>query len=252
MSRSVIVTGGGGGIGSAIAKRLLAPDRTVVVFESDARTVGRARTALTGGTGEFAVMRVDVADTGEVCRAIDEVVDRFGPPEILVNCAAITGVPAKMSLLDSTDEFVARMLAVNVIGPFACAREVARHMVASGSGTIINIGSIAAHRGQLDATAYTVSKSALVGLTRSLAIELGPAGVRVLQVDPGDISTPGSNRLVKRVEAGEARPGVTATPPIGRRGQPEEIANVVHFLCSPAASFMSGTQIVVDGGYLAG
>lgn len=252
MTKSAIVTGGGGGIGSAIAKRLLSPDRTVVVFEHDDASVAGARKALADGIGHFDVVKVDVADTKEVTRVVHDVAARFGTPEILVNCAAITGTPAKMGLFDTTDDFVARILAVNTLGPFACSREVARHMVEAQSGTIVNIGSIAAHRGQLDAAAYTISKSALVGLTRSLAMELGPSGIRVVQIDPGDISTPGSDRLVELIEANEMRSGITSGAPLGRRGRPEEIADVVHFMCSPEASFVSGTQIVVDGGYLAG
>jgi NAD(P)-dependent dehydrogenase (short-subunit alcohol dehydrogenase family) len=119
------------------------------------------------------------------------------------------------------------------MGPFVCSREAARHMAAHGGGVIVNIGSIAGHVGQQDASVYTMSKAALTGLTRATALELGHLNIRVVQVDPGDIQAAGSDLLLSQVAAGQVRSGLTRGPALGRRGTPDDIAATVGFLSSP-------------------
>jgi NAD(P)-dependent dehydrogenase (short-subunit alcohol dehydrogenase family) len=198
------------------------------------------------------VTEADVGDPAAAAAAVAQVAATLGPPAVLVNNAAVTGMPAKAPFLETDDAFLDRVLSVNIMGPFVCSREAARHMAAHGGGVIINIGSIAGHVAQQDASVYTMSKAALTGLTRATALELGHFNIRVVQVDPGDIQTAGSDLLLSQVADGQVRSGLTRGPALGRRGTPDDIAATVAFLSSPEASYISGTQVVVDGGYLCG
>lgn len=246
----VIVTGGGGGIGRAIAARFARCSQPVAVVERDAGTCASAQTWFASQGLPVTVLLADVGEPAAAAAAIAQAAADLGPPAVLVNNAAVTGVPAKAPFLETDDAFLAHLVAVNITGPFTCTREAARHMAAHGGGVIINIGSIAAHAAQQDASAYTMSKAALTGLTRATALELGPLGIRVVQVDPGDIQTGGSDQLLSQVATGQTRAGLTRGPAVGRRGTPADIAATVFFLCSTEASYISGTQVVVDGGYL--
>lgn len=248
----VIVTGGGGAIGRAIAARFARAAYPVAALERDAASCTAARDWFDAEGLHVMVLEADVGTPSAAAGAIAAVAGELGSPGVLVNNAAVTGAPAKAPFLDTSDEFLARLLAVNITGPFVCSREAARYMAAHGGGVIINIGSIASHAAQQDASAYTVSKAAMTGLTRAAALELGPLNIRVVQVDPGDIQTSGSDLLLDQVAAGQLRSGLTRGPAVGRRGSPDDIAATVFFLCSPEAGYISGAQVVVDGGYLCG
>jgi len=248
----VVVTGGGGAIGRAIAARFARAPHPVAVLERDAGACAAARAWFASEHLQVTVAEADVGDPASAAAAIAQVAATLGPPAVLVNNAAVTGVPAKAPFLETDDALLARVLGVNIVGPFVCSREAARHMAARGGGVIINIGSIAGHAAQRDASAYTMSKAALSGLTRATALELGHLNIRVAQVDPGDIQTAGSDLLLSQVAAGQLRSGLTRGPALGRRGTPDDIAATVFFLCSPEASYISGIQVVVDGGYLCG
>jgi NAD(P)-dependent dehydrogenase (short-subunit alcohol dehydrogenase family) len=248
----VIVTGGGGAIGRAIAARFARAGHPVAALERDAGACAAATAWFEAAGLRVTVLEADVGDPAAAAGAIAAVARDLGRPGVLVNNAAVTGLPAKAAFLDTSDEFLIRLLAVNLTGPFVCSREAGRHMAARGGGVIINIGSIASHAAQRDASAYTVSKAALTGLTRAAALELGPLNIRVVQVDPGDIQTVGSDLLLDEVAAGRVASGLSRGPAVGRRGSPDDIAATVYFLCSPEAGYISGTQVVVDGGYLCG
>lgn len=252
MTNPVLVTGGGNGIGAAISAEFARHGATVFVWERDDAAAATAGSRFADQGLGIRCRGVDVSDPGAVVTAMAELAAETGGPGYLVNCAAVTGIPAKVGFAETTPDILQRIMAVNAFGPFYCAREAAPLMAAQGGGVIINIGSIAAYRAQLDASAYTMSKSALTGLTRALALELAAQGIRVIQVDPGDIATETSNRLIDQVDEGLARPGISDLQPLGRRGEPADIARTVRFLCSPDAAFISGSQVVVDGGYLAG
>jgi NAD(P)-dependent dehydrogenase (short-subunit alcohol dehydrogenase family) len=248
----VVVTGGGGAIGRAIAARFARASHPVAVLERDPGACTAAQAWFASERLPVTVTEADVGDPAAAAAAIAQVAATLGPPAVLVNNAAVTGMPAKAPFLETDDVFLARVVSVNIMGPFVCSREAARHMAVRGGGVIINIGSIASHVAQQDASVYTMSKAALTGLTRATALELGHLNIRVVQVDPGDIQTAGSDLLLSQVAAGQARPGLTRGPALGRRGAPDDSAATVAFLSSPEASYISGTQVVVDGGYLCG
>ena len=252
LTGTVVVTGGGSGIGRAIATRFASGSDPVVVLERDAAARDAAQAWFESEELPVTVLAADVGDSGSAAAAIAWVAAELGPPAVLVNNAAVTGVPAIAPFLETDDGFLARLVAVNVTAPYICSREAARHMAARGGGVIVNIGSIAGHAAQMNASAYTMSKAALSGLTRATAIELGPLNIRVVQVDPGDIQTVASDLLASQVTAGQSHARLTRTPALGRRGSPAEVAATVFFLCSPEASYITGTCIVVDGGYLSG
>lgn len=249
MSNSVLVTGGGNGIGAGISAGLARQGDSVIVWERDAGTAAIAAERFAADGLRIDCRAVDVSDPAAVDAGMGDVGDGL---DVLVNCAAVTGIPAKVAFADTTPEVLARIMGVNAFGPFYCARAAAGLLAARGGGVIVNVGSIAAYRAQIDAAAYTMSKAAVTGLTRALALELAEQGTRVVQVDPGDIATDASDRLIAMVDDGRARAGISDLQPVGRRGTPADIAATVRFLCSPEAGFISGSQIVVDGGYLAG
>lgn len=240
----VLVTGASHGIGAAIARRLIYDGATVVTaVQTEALAVEVRRRSNTETTAD--VVAADLRDRGACRSIVDGCVERHGRIDVLVNNAAITGAAAKSALLAYTDEAFDELMDVNVGAAFRCSRHAARHMVDNGSGLIINIGSVAGFVAQLEAVPYSMSKSALLGLTRGIALELGRHGVRSVYVAPGDIDT----GVDADTGDGAAGPWQRATP-LGRRGTPADVAAVVSFLCSPGAQFVSGTSWAVDGGWL--
>lgn len=238
--KAAVVTGGTTGIGAAITSRLAAEGARVVAGRFDASQPSfDARDDVYVFTGD---LRKPVACV-EVVRAC---VERFGQIDVLVNNAAVTGGPALAPFLEADDEHLDAVIDVNLKAAFRCAREAARLMRAGG--VIVNIGSVAAYAAQSEAAAYVASKAGLLGLTRSLALELAPYGIRAVFIAPGDIDTDASRDLGG--PTADERPWQRRTP-LGRRGHPEDVAAAVAFACSDDASFVTGASLVVDGGWLA-
>jgi len=191
---------------------------------------------------------LDIADTASLAAAADLAVAELGGLEIWVNNAGI--FPTSGPALDVDDAFLDRMLQLNVRGTFAGAREAARRM--TGGGVIVNLASTAGFKANAGISAYVASKHAVVGVTKALALDLGPLGIRVLAVAPTIIDTPGvRDQLAPLAAAGLDVEARVATNPLGRMGVPDDVARVVLFCCSDMAAFMTGSTVAVDAGSLA-
>jgi NAD(P)-dependent dehydrogenase (short-subunit alcohol dehydrogenase family) len=245
--RVALVTGGGTGIGAGITRGLAQRGVTVVVGQSSEQRALAAAARFAAKGLAVSGVGADLA-TAEGCRrAVGAVIDRYGRIDILVNNAAITGPQAVTPFLRVTDDQLDRIIDVNLKAPFRCARLAADDMQKRSAGVIVNISSVGAYAAQFGAAAYVATKSALVGLTRGLALDLAPMGIRVVGVAPGDIDlAPGGPRPAPIPETWRER-----YTPLGRRGAPADIAAAVAFLCSEDASFITGETLVVDGGWLA-
>jgi NAD(P)-dependent dehydrogenase (short-subunit alcohol dehydrogenase family) len=250
--RVALVTGGGTGIGRGIVRALCEAGASVVLGQRRGGLAEQFAASLVA-EGYVAIgTTLDVRDRGQVRAAIGLAESRFGGLDVLVNNAAITGRPAVQLFLDTTDEHLDLVLDVNLRGVFVCSQEAARAMVARGSGgVIVNISSVGAFAGQEGATVYCATKAGLSGLTQAMALELAAHGIRVVGVAPGDIYTEASATMRTDVRQAGASGNYLRQTPLGRQGRPEEIGDVVAFLASEAASFVTGTTVVADGGFLA-
>jgi 3-oxoacyl-[acyl-carrier protein] reductase len=241
--RVALVTGGGRGIGAAVAAELAARGARVAVLDTDAELA--AESARNCG-GHAAVC--DVADRAAVDRACAEAEEALGPVDILVNNAGISpkrgGKPVPVWEMDGAEWDT--VVAVNLTGCFNMARRLTPGMVARRRGWIVNMASVSGRVWTpLVGGHYTATKTALVGLTRHWAGELGPHGVRVNAVAPGRIATP-----LAKLTAPETNAAIVAATPLGRAGEPEEVARAVCFLSGPDAEFVTGAILDVSGGWM--
>ena len=244
-NRVALVTGAGSGIGRAIAQGLAADGARVVV--SDLDEAGGAETVAaiekSGGKAIFARGDVSKPEDGEAL--VGSAVKEFGALHVAVNNAGISGPSASAGEypVDGWD----RVIAINLSGVFYGMRYQIPAMLDSGGGSIVNIASILGQVGFANSSAYVAAKHGVVGLTRNAAIEYAARGIRVNAVGPAFINTP----LIEKNMTPEARAGLIAKHPIGRLGEPEEVAELVVWLASDRASFVTGGYYAVDGGYLA-
>ena len=247
--RVALVTGGGTGIGAAISCRLADLGAVVVIAQSTRERAESAVAAL-GAPGRMLSGVGGDLGTAEACASVMQTtLDRHGRIDILVNNAAVTGPAATGPLLDFTDDHLDRVVDVNLKAAFRCSREAARDMVTRGAGVIVNITSVGAYAAQRQATAYVATKAALLGLTKGMAFELAPSGLRVVGVAPGDVDVTSPTRPASDGQQ-ETDPWARMTP-LGRRGHPDDVAAAVAFLVSDEAAFITGETILVDGGWLA-
>lgn len=248
--RRAVVTGGARGIGAAIVRRLAEAGADVVAADLDAEAATQLAGEVAAATGRRVIgTGVDVADSATLAAAAQRCVSEFGGLDIWVNNAGI--YPTTGPAVDATDEFIDRMLEVNVRGTFAGAREAARQM--SDGGVIVNLASTAGFRAAAGISAYVASKHAVVGLTKNLAIELAGRDIRVVGVAPGVIDTPGvQDQLAPLQAAGLDVEATIHRSPLGRGGRPDDVARMVVVLASDLAAWVTGTVVPVDAGSLAG
>ena len=244
--RVAVVTGGARGIGAAGARPLAADGRAVAVL--DLAEAGTAATvaAVTAAGGRALGVAVDVSDAGSVRAGVERVVAELGPPTILVNNAGI--LRDNLLFRMSEDDWDA-VVAVHLRGAFLMSRAVQQHQVAAGWGRIVSLSSTSAlgHRGQAN---YAAVKAGLQGFTKTLAIELGRFGVTANAIAPGVVRTDMLRATAERlgVPFEDFLADAARQIPVGRVGEPEDVAAVAGFLCSDAAAFVSGQVIYVAGG----
>jgi NAD(P)-dependent dehydrogenase (short-subunit alcohol dehydrogenase family) len=242
--RACVVTGGGGGIGRAVAVNLARAGARVAAIDRDERGLEVTQAALRElGSGHL-VTRCDTTSVESVSAACETTEKSLGPCSVLVNTAAVLrpGGLDELSLAEWNG-----VLAINLTGYFLCAQIFGRPMRKRGRGSLIHIASIAASHAQGKSGAYSVSKAGVVMLSRQLASEWGPMGVRSNVVSPGMVITPMSQAFYDTPGVTERR---TAVTPLRRIGMPQDIADAVLFLASDRSSYVNGDEITVDGGYV--
>jgi len=240
-ARVAVVTGAARGIGYAIARKFLDLGYRVALLDIDAVTLRKAARRL-DRHGPVLAQRCDVADPKQVRSAIAKVVKRFRRIDALVNNA---GIALFKPILKTKFREWARVLDVNLSGPFLCTQACAPAMLKGGGGAVVNITSISGLRASSLRVAYGTSKAALDHLTRQQAAELGNLGIRVNAVAPGPVDT----AMAKKVHTRDIRADYHDAIPLNRYGTEKEIAEVVAFLCSDAASYVNGQTLAVDGGF---
>jgi NAD(P)-dependent dehydrogenase (short-subunit alcohol dehydrogenase family) len=238
--KTAIVTGGGSGLGFAIADKFVQHGIQTIIAGRNKEKLEAAQQQL----GELChVHPCDVSDLASIPGFVRQVIEQFGQIDILVNNA---GINMKKEFTEVTDEEFQQVLLTNVTSVFALSREVVKHMLPKQSGSIINISSMAAQYGLPKVIAYSASKTAIDGMTRAMAVELSPKGIRVNAIAPGFIY---SEMTAKALDSDpERKAKVFGRTPMGIMGQPSDIGEAAYFLASDAAQFITGVVLPVDGG----
>ena len=250
MSRGVIVTGGSTGIGFEAARRFAAAGDRVMITARSADALDSARSALASDGLDVVTAAGSVSELGDVHRTLATALERLGSVDVVINNA---GICYEASVIDTDDEVWAALLATNVSGVFLMSREAAKVMIEQGTGgVIINTSSVNSTMVEPLYVPYSATKAAVDAFTKGMALELAPFGIRVVGVRPGYIETPMISKVLQdAVGADEWREAVAGVVPLGRMAYPEELAGTYFFLASDDASYITGTNVVVDGGRLA-
>jgi 2-dehydro-3-deoxy-L-rhamnonate dehydrogenase (NAD+) len=239
------VTGGGSGIGAECARTLARRNVAVAVADRDPRAAETVAAEIREGGGTAKAFVLDVTDAGQCGEVVEKVVAEFGGLHVAVNNAGIGGSHRPVQDYDVDDW--RRVLSVNLDGVFYCLRAELKHMIGQGRGAVVNMASIFAVAGQWSLPAYVTAKHGVLGLTRAAALDSAAHGVRVNAVGPGVILTP----LVEQHQDEAGKQALAAGNPTKRLGEPREVAELVSWLCSDAASFCNGGFYPVDGGFTA-
>lgn len=239
-----VVTGAAGGIGAVVARELVNQGASVVLLDLDLSKCTELAANLSEQSGvQITALACDISDPHSVRQAAAQVQERYGRCDILINNASVLR-PA--SLENITLEQWNQVLSVNLSGYLLCAQAFGQQMLAQGSGSIVNIASIAAHSPQPWSGAYSTAKAGVAMLSRQFAVEWGDRGVRSNAICPGLIRTPLSAAFYADPEIERQRSAMTASR---RIGEPQDIADAVLFLASARSSYINGTELVVDGGF---
>ncbi|MFL0507141.1 SDR family NAD(P)-dependent oxidoreductase [Ureibacillus sp. 179-F W5.1 NHS] len=247
-NKVAIITGGAGGIGKVTAKRFLEEGAKVVLVDLFQESLDETKAELES-LGEVIVVQADVSKEEEVKNYVNKTVEQFGKIDIFFNNAGIEGKVAPIT--EQKVEDLDKVLAVNVRGVFLGLKYVLAVMKEQGYGSVINTSSVAGLHGSPDVTPYVASKHAVVGLTKSTALEVAPYQVRVNSIHPSPVNT----RMMRSLEEGfapgqaeAAKANMEKSIPLGRYGESEDISNLVLFLASDDSKFITGAQYRVDGG----
>ncbi len=244
MSRVAVVTGAASGMGLAIGKRLATQGHRVALLDLDSDGAERAAADIRESGAQAIAAAVDIADRAAVDHALAHVRSEFGPIEIMVTSA---GLDQFSPFTEITKDMWDRMIAVNLTGTFHCLQAAVPDMLAGGWGRIVTISSSSAQGGAPRMAHYVASKGGVIGMTKALAVELGPHGITVNTIPPGAIETP----MTSRAEASGNLAGadvIAKMIPVRRMGTPEDVAAACAFLCSEDASYITGQQINLNGG----
>jgi len=239
--RAALITGAASGIGRASALAFASAGASVALLDIDAEGLADTAAAVRAGGGRAEVLAADVRDLKAVTGAVGRAVEAFGRLDAALNNA---GVPGPYIPLDEySEEDFMQILQVDLVGVWRCMRAEIRHMRVQGQGAIVNTSSMLGAAAMPDNGAYVAAKHGVHGLTRAAALELGGTGIRVNAIAPG-VTRTGMTSAVSD--------DLLRTVPLGRIAEPEEIAAAVVWLCSPGASYITGSVLVADGGWLAG
>lgn len=242
-----LVTGAGSGIGREVALAFGAEGAHVAVADIDQKGAERTAEEVRNRGGSAHAFALDVTEPESVTTLVSSAASRLGRLDILVNSAGIREIRPVLEL--ELEEWN-RVMGVNVTGTFLCSQAFARHLVAAGRrGAIVNLASTLGVVAAPNRAAYTASKHAVVGLTKEMAMELGDKGIRVNAVGPGVVRTPLTERYFQDAEQAQR---IRDTHVLGRWAEPHEIAKAILFLASEDASFITGTTLIIDGGWTAG
>ncbi len=235
-----IVTGGGSGLGYAITEKLIQQNIHTIIIGRNPDKLAAAKQAF---GGLCTCIAFDLSNLAGIPQLVDGIMQEQGKIDILVNNA---GINMKKPFTEVSDEEFQRVIQTNVNAVFALSREVAKVMLPHRKGAIVNISSMASQYGIPKVIAYTASKSAIEGMTRAMAVDLSPEGIRVNCVAPGFIATDMSAKALDNDP--ERKQKVLSRTPMGALGTPEDVAEAVYFFASDASKFVTGTVLPVDGG----